>query len=501
MGLRLRAWPANPGALRVIAPWLGSQLHGELRAGDLGGLIAWPPHARVRDRHRVPYRALALRLVAAEPSLGAKVSVKVDLRRGVRHRAQATRPRAGRGVLALRGAHGDRPDGAAGRAAGATRAGQDSVRGTTSVGLFGSTLLGRLWGMSSSFGALDLLRSFRHSAILLPLAVLSVTQVLIGQHTGAQPQKEQSAFGIDDAVPVVRPVTLSRAALNALSRDERVASCLEDETLSVKALPANWFVASEIHLDGPNETDLVVLPGGRLRGTPAGEVSPNACLVGANTAQMWVLRKTQDGFKLVLSQIALGMNVLATRTNGLRDIEVSAVVGGGYADSIDYKFDGQSYRIAGRTSELIGAELPHTLTAFKAGKTLIQSPSETSDAVRAQARAWLWLQWKERNPSYLKLETHDQPGGETSSYFIAPGENGNWQVTIQARRTVRDDDATASQHQITEKELLVATEVQRVEAATDATHDPRVLSEYKTLPTSKYRLQFLDYAKRTVATL
>ena len=35
-----------------------------------------------------------------------------------RLRAEATRPRAGLGVLALRGAHGDRPDGAARRAAG-----------------------------------------------------------------------------------------------------------------------------------------------------------------------------------------------------------------------------------------------------------------------------------------------------------------------------------------------------------------------------------------------
>ena len=45
--------------------------------------------------------------------------------------AEAARPRAGRGVLALRGAHGDRPDGAAGRAAGAGRAEQDTVRGST----------------------------------------------------------------------------------------------------------------------------------------------------------------------------------------------------------------------------------------------------------------------------------------------------------------------------------------------------------------------------------
>jgi hypothetical protein len=358
--------------------------------------------------------------------------------------------------------------------------------------------------MSSSFGARDLFRSFRHSAILLALtvqvAVFSVSQVLMAQHARAKEQEEQSEFGIDDAVPIVRPVTLSRAALDALSRDERVASCLEGESLSIKELPANWFVASEIHLDGPNETDLVVLPGGRLPDKPAGEISPNACLVGANTAQMWVLRQTQHGFKLVLSQIALGMTVLTTRTNGLRDVQVGAAVGG-YADSIDYKFDGQSYRIAGRTSELIGAELPHTLSAFKTRKLLIQSPAQTSEAVRAQARAWVWQQWKKRDASYLKLETHDESADETSSYFVAPGENGNWQVTIQVRRIVHDDAATASEHRITEKELLVATEVQRIEAATDERHAPRVISENETPPGSEYRLQFVDYGSRTVATL
>jgi hypothetical protein len=331
--------------------------------------------------------------------------------------------------------------------------------------------------------------------------VLSVPHALTAQHTKPKEQKEQSEFGIElEAVPIQRPVILPRTALDALSKDERAASCLENEGLNAKELPGNWFVASEIHLDGPNETDLVVLPGGPLPNTPAGEISPNACFLGANTAQMWVLRKTQRGFKLVLSQIGLGMTVIATRTNGLRDVQVGAAVGG-YGDSIEYKFDGQSYKIATRTSELIGAELPPTLSAFKTRKVLIQLAGQTSETVRAQARAWLWQQWEERGPSYLKLKTHDETADETSSYFITPGENGNWQVTIQVRRIVRDDDATASQQRVTEKEFLVATEVQRIEPTTDDMHSPHVISENEILPPRKYRLQFLDYGSRAVATL
>jgi hypothetical protein len=192
-------------------------------------------------------------------------------------------------------------------------------------------------------------------ALVVVSAVLCFPHVLMAQHAKPKEQKEQSDFGIElEVAPIQRPVTPRRAALNALSKDASVASCLENEGLSPKELPANWFVASEIHLDEANESDLVVLPGGRLPDTPKGEIPPNACFWGANTGQMWVLRNTQRGFKLVLSQMGLGMSVLTTRTNGLRDIEVGAVVGG-YDDSIDYKFDGESYKIAGRTSNLIGA--------------------------------------------------------------------------------------------------------------------------------------------------
>jgi hypothetical protein len=338
-------------------------------------------------------------------------------------------------------------------------------------------------------------------ALVVVGAVLCLPHVLTAQHVKLKEQKEQSNFGIElEVVPIQLPVALRPAALDALSKDARVASCLENEGLTAKELPANWFVASEIHLGGASESDLVVLPGGRLPDTPAGEISPNACFLGANTAQMWILRDTQRGFKLVLSQIGLGMNVLATRTNGLRDIEVGAAVGG-YDESIHYKFDEESYKTAARTSNLIGAELPPSLSAFSARKMLVQSPAETSEAVRGQARAWIWHQWQERETSYLTVKIHDEASEETSSYFIAPDKNGEWEVTIQVHRIVRDENATASQLRVSESEVLVAPQVQRVEPTTDEMQLPRVFSKDEILPASKYRLQFLDYGSRTVATL
>lgn len=348
------------------------------------------------------------------------------------------------------------------------------------------------------------IKAFRSRNLpVLSLAVVStvlcVPHVLTAQHAKPAGQKEQSEFNEDTDMPMQQPVLLPRAALDALSGDKRVASCLEHEGLSAEKLAGNWFVASEIHLDGPNETDLVVLPGGRLPDTPAGEISPNACFWGANTTQMWVLRNTQHGFKLVLSQIGLDMSVLATRTNGFRDIEVGAA-DGGYELSIHNKFDGESYRIAARTSQMTGTEVPR-LSAFKTRKLLIQMAGQDSETVRAQARAWLWQQWRERKACYLKLTTHDETVDETSSYFITLDEKNQWQVTIQARRIVRDDQATASQHRIIENELMIANEVQRVEPTTDDRHTPRVISEDEVLPESKYRLEFLDYASRTAATL
>jgi|SRR5208283_976001 len=338
-------------------------------------------------------------------------------------------------------------------------------------------------------------------ALVVVSAVLCLPHVLTAQHAKPKQQKEQSDFGIElEAVPIQRPVTLRRAALDALSKDAGVASCLENEGLSPNELPANWFVASEIHLDGANESDLVVLPAGRLPDTPKGEISPNVCFLGANTAQMWVLRNTQRGFKLVLSQIGLGLSVLTTRTNGLRDIEVGAAVGG-YDHSIDYKFDGGSYKIAGRTSNLIGAELPHSLSVFRTRKMLVQLPAQTSEAVRGEARAWIWNQWQKHETSYLTVKIHDEASEETSSYFIAPDENGKWQVVIQVHRVVLDENATASKLRISERELLVASQVQRVEPTTDEMHLPHVFSEDEILPESKYRLQFLDFGNRTVALL
>jgi len=317
-------------------------------------------------------------------------------------------------------------------------------------------------------------------------------QVLKG---GAANQAEQANFGIEDPKPQ-RPVDLTRAALDALSKDERVARCLKKNGLSAQELPSNWFVASEIHLDGPNEEDLVVLPGGRIPDTPKGAISPNVCLLGANTGQMWVLRKMQTGFQVVLSQIGLGMNVLATRTGGFRDIQVGAAVGG-YVDGMGYQFDGNLYQISRRTSELVGAKVPDDLTGYES-KSLFQLPGQSRESICSQAREWIWEMWWQKR-SYLTVEMHDDEADETTSYYIAPDSKGEWQITMKIHRVLR---ATPTQGSITEDKLSIATDIERIEpTAEGASHRPRVIPDTEVVPESKYRLQFLDYGDRIIATL
>ncbi len=203
------------------------------------------------------------------------------------------------------------------------------------------------------------------------------------QHSVANAPRgqEQSNFTVELEIgPIQRPVQLSGTALSTLSKDKRVASCLEDAGLRPEQLTADWFIASEIHLGGPRERDLIVQPGGPIPGTPPGEVSQNFCLVGANTAQFWVLRKTPQGFALVVSQMAHDLKVLRTRTNGLRDIRLAAAVGGYYA-ALDYRFNGHSYEIAGRSSELTGAEIPHDLSGYETAKPFLQPRGQPSGPI------------------------------------------------------------------------------------------------------------------------
>jgi len=188
--------------------------------------------------------------------------------------------------------------------------------------------------------------------ISLGRAILLVSSAMLfpshneGQGEPGTPKGEQSGFSVElEITPVQKPVALSGKALLVLATDKHISSCLDSQNLPAEKLPANWFVASLIHLDGPNEQDLIVLPAGRLPETPKGEISANACLVGANTGGFWVLRQTPAGFRLVLSQMASGLSIMKTRSNGLRDIQLYTHASVSEHAITDFRFDGIQYRL------------------------------------------------------------------------------------------------------------------------------------------------------------
>jgi hypothetical protein len=348
------------------------------------------------------------------------------------------------------------------------------------------------------------IRFIRESVFALAGIVVCWPHLLLAQHTAPNSPKvqEQSVFNEELEIdPIQRPAHLTKAAISALSKDERVVSCLENEGLRPEQLPANWFIASEIRLDGKGGHDLIVLPGDRLPETPPGEPSQNVCLVGANTAQFWVLRKTRVGFTIVLSQIAHGLDVLQTKTNGLRDIRLNAVVGG-YGDTIDYTFDGRSYEIAERSSELLGAEVPLDLSNYETREPLVQLDGQPADPIRATARAWVWQRWHAHKLSYLEVRTIADDGTqETATYFVNRTATQDWQIVVKVHRIHSVPGSSTKRHKVIENELAVASKVQRIEPVTDDSRPVRVWPESEELHDSEYKLQFLDYADRTVTTL
>ncbi len=179
-----------------------------------------------------------------------------------------------------------------------------------------------------------------------------VIAALFGSGAGAQKtakdqQPEQTNFG-SEPVPgeifINRPVEIPEAALQVLRSSQRVLRCLSMEGIAADQVPAGWFVGSEIHLNGEDETDLVVLP--NVPKIVAYEFPPSlngGCLLGAHTGPFWVLRSTGSKYELLLETDAEVLEVLNSRTKGNRDIkEVTGFIGTVVSET--FGFDGEKYQ-------------------------------------------------------------------------------------------------------------------------------------------------------------
>jgi hypothetical protein len=156
-------------------------------------------------------------------------------------------------------------------------------------------------------------RSLR-SLLLIILAFSTWAQAGPGQD-----RTEQSVFGAEDdnwkrAVPIPDDALLAIRTADNAAADE---------------MPASWFLASEIHLDGPTETDIIVKGVGGLR-------LPHAAL-------FWVFRTRLGRHELILKTGGDALAALNTRRNGYREIRVDSNTARATTLTI-YEFDGQRYQ-------------------------------------------------------------------------------------------------------------------------------------------------------------
>jgi hypothetical protein len=149
-------------------------------------------------------------------------------------------------------------------------------------------------------------------------------------------------------------------------------------------------------------------------------------------------------------------------------------------------------------------ELPHDLSRYETHRPFVQSKGQDEEPILAEARAWIWQHWQARKRSYLKVSTEDNDGEkQTCTYYIDNNtENKEWQVTIEANRTVWDQDSPSGpRYMVMEDDITIAVQVQRTDPPVDDSDSARVLPDKEESPAAKYRLRFLGYTEWPIAKL
>jgi hypothetical protein len=181
--------------------------------------------------------------------------------------------------------------------------------------------------------------------LVLTILVVDPVGGALGQNPKNDQEPEQTVF---DAEPdagemhVKRPVEIPDSALQVL-RDTLtggIFNCLKSRGATPAQAPASWFLASAVHLNGPNEVDLIVLPNAPNIAKPG---NPGGCLLPANGGPFWVLGPgiASGRYGLLLATYGLRLEVLNSRTNRYRDIQI----GTGRA-ALLYKFTVQQYQLS-----------------------------------------------------------------------------------------------------------------------------------------------------------
>jgi hypothetical protein len=148
--------------------------------------------------------------------------------------------------------------------------------------------------------------------------------------------QEQTTFDANDAQQITRPVPLPNSVLRILAEDKEVMACMKENPIQRRESLASWFIASEIHLNGPDEADLVALP--------MAQRSPLDCFHSVEgIGWFWVFRPVGARYQLVLKTAGLGLIIRDARHGGYRDIQTGAAFGT-HSSQITYRFENGKYR-------------------------------------------------------------------------------------------------------------------------------------------------------------
>jgi len=168
---------------------------------------------------------------------------------------------------------------------------------------------------------------------------------------------EQTTFGADwgpGQVFMGKPIEIPVGALQVVkdTLHRGAINCLNGYNIAPELIPASWFAASEIHLDGPKEVDLIVQPNlPKIVAHEAPLDKAAGCLLGANVGPFWVIRRNPSGrYGLLLETYALGLEVLDSRTNFYRDIKTVASTAT-TTTTIVYKMAVAQYQVAEKKTE------------------------------------------------------------------------------------------------------------------------------------------------------
>lgn len=319
-------------------------------------------------------------------------------------------------------------------------------------------------------------------SIVFALLLVSFPDFLPSSQKGKRvPSTEQTEFSCESDFE--HPVPLNASAMKALANEKSFADLVKQEELSADVEPEKWFTASEVHLSGPAEPDLVVM------GTHLAR--------GAYTSAFWVLRKSPDGYRVVFRDDAHDLQLLEPRTNGLRNI-LTAVPTLRYVSTAEYEFDGITYKIAKRTSEInFGSETSVDPAKFKTHREFVQLRGQDDDPILAEARAWIWQRWVAKESAFARVFTQDNDGEEREcSLFIdRNSDSGEMQVILKIHQLGWDQDSPSGpRYLLVRDNLTIANKVQRIELRVDDSQTPpKAISQEDELPASKYQILFEDY--------